>query len=64
MSAASEPARREPGRRPVDEEARDLAVAVARVADGKQGSQILVLQVGDVLGVTEYFVIASASMSG
>jgi len=61
MSAASEPARREPGARPIDEEARDLAVAIARVADGKQGSQILVLQVGDVLGVTEYFVIASAS---
>lgn len=61
MSAASEPARREPGRLPIDEEARDLAVAVARVADAKQGSEILVLQVGDVLGVTEYFVIASAS---
>lgn len=61
MSAASEPARRGTGRRPIDEEARDLAVAVARVADAKQGSEILVLQVGDVLGVTEYFVIASAS---
>lgn len=61
MSAASEPARREPGGRPIDEEARDLAVAIARVADDKQGSEILVLQVGDVIGVTEYFVIASAS---
>jgi ribosome-associated protein len=46
--------------RPIDEDARDLAVVVARVADDKQGSDVLVLQVGDVLGVTEYFVIVSA----
>lgn len=46
---------------PVDEEARDLAITVARVADAKHGSAIVVLQVGDVLNVTEYFVIASAS---
>jgi ribosome-associated protein len=59
--AVPEPDRRDRRTRPIDEEARDLAVAVARVADDKQGSQILVLQVGDVLGVTEYFVIASAS---
>lgn len=46
--------------RPIDEGARDLAVLIARVADAKQGADVLVLQVGDVLGVTEYFVIVSA----
>jgi ribosome-associated protein len=35
-------------------------VLVARIADEKQGSDVRVLQVGDVLGVTEYFVIVSA----
>ncbi len=46
--------------RPIDQDARDLAVVIARAADDKQGSDVLVLQVGDVLGVTEYFVIVSA----
>lgn len=45
----------------IDEDARDLAVAAARVADAEHGTDVLVLHVGDVLGVTEYFVIASAS---
>ena len=45
----------------IDREARDLALAAARAADGAHATDILVLHVGDVLGVTEYFVIASAS---
>ena len=45
----------------IDEDARRLAVAAAQVADDEHGSDVLVLHVGDVLGVTEYFVIASAS---
>lgn len=45
----------------VDDESRELAVAAARVADGAKGSDIRVLRVGEVLGVTEYFVIVSAS---
>jgi ribosome-associated protein len=45
----------------IDEEARDLAQLVARIADAEHGSDVLILQVGDVLGVTEYFVIASGS---
>jgi ribosome-associated protein len=45
----------------VDEDARDLAVLIAQIADDKQGSDIVVLQVGDVLGVTEYFVVMDAS---
>jgi ribosome-associated protein len=45
----------------IDEEARTLAVGAARAADDAHATDILVLHVGDVLGVTEYFVIASAS---
>ena len=45
----------------IDEDARELALAAARVADAEHGTDVLVLHVGDVLGVTEYFVIASAS---
>ncbi len=39
----------------------DLAVRCARAADDKQASDIMVLPVGDVLAITEYFVVASAS---
>ena len=45
----------------IDEDARQLAVAAAQVADAQHGTDVLVLHVGDVLGVTEYFVITSAS---
>lgn len=45
----------------IDEDARALALAAARAADDAHGSDIVVLHVGDVLGVTEYFVIAGAS---
>lgn len=44
----------------VDEAARDLAVLIGQIADEKQGTGILVLQVGEVLQVTEYFVVVSA----
>lgn len=52
--------RRAHAHRPADDDARDFAVLVARIADDKKGADVLVLQVGDVLGVTEYFVIVSA----
>ena len=45
----------------IDQEARDLAVRAARIADGMKASDILVLHVGDVLALTEYFVVATAS---
>ena len=45
----------------IDREARDLAVQVARFADALKATDILVLQVGDVLALTEYFVVVSAS---
>ena len=38
----------------------DLAVAAARTADDKQGRDIVVLYVGDVLAITEYFVVVDA----
>ncbi len=43
------------------DESRRLAVVAARAADDKKGEDVRVLRVGDVLGITEYFVIASAS---
>ena len=35
----------------------ELAAAAARAADGKVGRDIVVLDVGDVLAITDYFVI-------
>lgn len=45
----------------IDQDARALAVAAARAADAAHATDLLILAVGDVLNVTEYFVIASAS---
>lgn len=45
----------------IDEDARQLAVRAAQVADAEHATDVMVFHVGDVLGVTEYFVIASAS---
>jgi ribosome-associated protein len=44
-----------------DPEALELARIVARVADDEHGVDVLVLEVGDVLAITEYFVLVSAS---
>ncbi len=41
--------------------ARELAVVAARAADEKKADHTLVLAVGDVLQITDYFVIASAT---
>lgn len=38
----------------------ELATFIARTIDDKQGTDILVLHVGEVVGITEYFVVASA----
>ena len=43
--------------------AREVAIVAARAADEKQGSNIQVLDVGDVLAITEMFVVTSASNS-
>ena len=45
----------------IDVSSHDLAVLCARACDDKQATDIAVLPVGDVLAVTEYFVVASAS---
>ena len=41
-------------------DASSLAVAIAQAADEKQGTDTVILHVGDVLAITEYFVITSA----
>jgi ribosome-associated protein len=41
--------------------ARELACLAARIADDKKADHTLVLAVGDVLQITDYFVITSAS---
>jgi ribosome-associated protein len=38
-----------------------LAVTAARAADDKKAENTIVLQVGNVLGITEFFVVTSAS---
>jgi ribosome-associated protein len=45
----------------IDQDAHILAVAVARAADDAHASDVVIFHVGDVLGVTEYFVVAGAS---
>lgn len=44
-----------------DLDAMALAVDCARTADREHGSAITVIEVGDVLGITEFFVLVSAS---
>ena len=44
-----------------DDDTRAVAVVAARAADEQKGTNTTVLHVGDVLGVTEYFVITGAS---
>jgi ribosome-associated protein len=45
---------------PVDDSV-DLAVLAARIADDKQATDIVILDVGEVLSITGYFVVATAS---
>ena len=40
---------------------RELALVAAKAADEKKASDILVQEVGELIGVTEYFVIVTAS---
>ena len=39
----------------------ELAVFIARVIDEKQGENTIVLPVGPVVGITEYFIVTSAA---
>lgn len=42
-------------------DSRELAIVAAKAADAKQADNIIILPVGDILAITEYFVVASAS---
>jgi ribosome-associated protein len=42
-------------------DSREVAVATARAASEKQGSRIVILDVRDLIVITDYFVIASGS---
>ena len=44
----------------IDISSLDLAVLAAQALDAKQGTDVVILPVGEVLGITEYFVVASA----
>ena len=44
-----------------DVSSKDFAIDIARIADDKKADEVLVLRVGEVLGITEYFVLSGAS---
>ncbi len=44
-----------------DVSSKDFAIEIARIADDKKADEVLVLHVGEVLGITEYFVLSGAS---
>jgi ribosome-associated protein len=48
-----------PERRAKETSSRDLAVAAARAAADKQGERVVVLDVRNLIVITDYFVIAS-----
>jgi ribosome-associated protein len=50
-----------PGRKPAPPESRELAVSAARAASAKQGDRIVVLDVRDLIVITDYFVIVSGT---
>jgi ribosome-associated protein len=50
-----------PARREVAPDSRELAVTSARAAASKQGERIVVLDVRDLIVITDYFVIASGT---
>lgn len=45
----------------VEVEGRELAVAAARAAEDKGATEIQVFEVGEIVGITGWFVLASAS---
>lgn len=61
--SAAKPVDTKPAGTPADSTAVELAVAAARAIDDKKGEDIQILEVGPILGITELFVITSASNS-
>ena len=47
--------------RPAEPTSRECALIAARAADEKKATDIMVQEVGDLIGVTDYFVIATAA---
>lgn len=47
--------------KPEEQDARTCALIAARAANQKKATDIMVQEVGDLIGVTEYFVIATAA---
>lgn len=50
-----------PAPHPATDPSRELAVLAARAADEKLATDVVVLDVGDVIGIWEHFVVASAA---
>ena len=46
---------------PNDQDSKQLALAAARAIDDKKGSDIVIQYVGDLLSMTDWFVIATAA---
>lgn len=63
MTTDPKPSASAPAGAPADSTAVELAVAAARAIDDKKGEDIQILEVGPILGITELFVITSASNS-
>jgi ribosome-associated protein len=40
---------------------RDIAIAAARAASAKQASDVVILDVGEIIAITDYFVICSGA---
>ena len=40
---------------------REIAIAAARAAGAKQAADVVILDVGEIIGITDYFVICSAA---
>ena len=49
--------------RPTEPTSRECALIAARAADEKKATDLMVQDVGDLIGVTDYFVIATAANS-
>lgn len=50
-----------PSKEELAESSIDRACIAAQAADDKQGADILVLDVGDIIGIVEFFVVTSAN---
>lgn len=61
MAERAVPEGRAPDDAALDDAGESLAILAARTADDKKGDDVIILDVGDVLAIAGWFVIASAS---